>query len=345
MKREIAVEEEDYYGVLEVDPSASEEVIKAAHAVLISKDDGLEAARNKALEVLLNRDRRAAHDQKLIDCFYGRNKIGGYELISLISENSFSRTYNAKHLETGKLVWITHTKKLSPRNTRILREEVTKGWDVRTYGASAVRDFFKLPDGQYVIVSSSMPGMSMANYVAKNGVIAPKHIGWIIDRCLSPLANFYDHGQIHAGINPRNIILRSRHRAYLIGSNFAGVLPEMIGASAEYEQIFMPPEQIAGEKLWPESDFFSLGASVIFGLTGDIEMVKSLKIPSSVPAPMRDFIRMMTKKDSQYRPRWEDEKDGVDIIKEYQEVRKKSFGDYGSDREPLPGLPEDNELK
>lgn len=345
MEREIAVEEEDYYGVLEVDPSASEEVIKAAHAVLISKDDGLESARNKALEVLLNRDKRAAYDQKLIDCFYGRNKIGGYELISLISENSFSRTYNAKHLETGKLVWITHTKKLSPRNTRILREEVTKGWDVRTYGASAVRDFFKLPDGQYVIVSSSMPGMSLAAYVATNGAIDPKHIGWIIDRCLNTLAYFYDQGKIHAAINPRNIILRSRHRAYLVGSNFAGVLPEMIGASAEYEQIFMPPEQIAGEKLWPESDLFSLGASAIFGITGDLEMVKAQKIPNIVPAPMREFLRLIIKKDSEYRPRWEDENEDGNIIKEFREVRRKSFGDYGSDREPLPGLPEDNTLQ
>jgi serine/threonine protein kinase len=342
MKREVDVEEDDHYGVLEIDPSASEEVIRAAHTVLISKDDGLKKARNKALEVLLDPSKRETYDQKLVDCFYGRNKIGGYELLSLISENSFSRTYNAKHLETGKLVWITHTKKLSPRNTRILREEVTKGWDIRTFGAAAVRDFFKLPDGQYVIVSSSMPGMSLAAYVAKNGVLAPKHVGWIIDRCLNTLGYFYDYGQVHAAINPRNIILQPGHRAFLIGSNFAGVLPEMIGASAEYEQIFMPPEQIAGERLLPESDFFSLGASAIFGLTGDLTMVKSLKIPDSVPGPMKEFIRLVTKKDSQYRPRWEDgDEEDNNIIKEFREARMKSFGAYGSDREPLPGLAED----
>lgn len=334
MQREIAIEETDYYGLLEVDPSASEEVIRAAYKALVSKKDGLEAARKKALKILLKGDQRQEYDQQLINVFYGQNRIGNYQLLQKISEDGFSRTYSAKHLETEKLVWVIHAKKLSPRSIRILREEVIKSWDMRHPYVSAVRDFFKLPDGQYVIISSHIPGKSLDSYVRENGVITPRHIAWIVERCLNALSYLYDNVSIHGNINPKNIFLQPKHRAVLVRSNFAGVLPEMIGADEEYAQIFMPSEQIAGEKLWPESDLFSLGTSMIFGLTGDIEMVKTLKVPDIVPEPMSEFIRLMTKKNSQHRPRWED----GDVCEDFHQVRMQSFEADQCDMEPLPGL-------
>lgn len=337
MRRDIELDASDYYGLLEVDPSASVEVIKVAYETLKSKNDGLEEARTKALEVLTDQVRREEYDQQLIINFYGRNKIGNYQIIELISENNFSRTYRAMHLEAEKPVWITHAKKLSPRSARILKEEMTRAWDITYPTVSDVIDFFKLPDGQYVIVSKNVVGMTMDRYVKEVGVITPKHIAWIIDRLLNTLMYLWDCGRIHGNINPLNIILQSKHRTMLIGSNFAGILPDILNPNEAYEKIFMSPEQIAGEKFVTGTDFFSLSKSMVFGLTGDLEIVRSLKIPNSVPAPLREFLRVMAKKDMTYRPSWDD----GNLLEEFRQVRKESFGSEHGDMEPLPGLPEE----
>lgn len=336
MEREIPVEENDHYGLLEVDPSASKEVIVAAFEVLHSKEDGLQTARQRAKNVLLDDEQRAEYDQSLIDGFYGQGNIGNYKLLQKISENGFSRTYSAQHLETGMLVWITQVKKLSPRSIRILKEEAIKSWDLRTYSIPTVRDFFKIPNGQYVLVTSSIPGKTIDQYVLENGKVDPIDVGWILDRSFKALSFLYDSQRVHGGINPRNVIMQYNHAVVLIGSNFAGVSTEMIGADEEYAKVFMSPEQIANERLWPEADFFSLGATAIFALTGDIEMVKRKQLPDFVPAPMRQFIRRLIKSGGEYRPRWIDE--GGDLIETLRNVRIESFGSDNTNQRIVPGL-------
>lgn len=340
MEREIPVEVDDYYGLLEVDPAASDEVVVAAYDALRSKTDGLENARREAFDVLSDSARRQNYDEALINNYYGPGNIGNYQILRIIMQNGFGKTYAAKHLETGMLVWITHANKISPRTARILREEVIKSWDLQHPSIPVIRDFFKMPDGRYVVVTSSVVGKTLEQLVLENGKLEPIHIGWIIDRSLNAYRYLHHYGRVHGGGNPKSIILQHDHAVVLIRSNFVGVNPELICASSDYDQIFMPPEQISNEKLWPESDFFSLGASMIYALTGDIEAVKDVQFPDFVPRPLREFIRLLMKKDSQYRPRWEDE----NLIQTFRQVRIESFGKDHTDMEPIPGLSEDTSM-
>jgi len=155
---------------------------------------------------------------------------------------------------------------------------------------------------------------------------------WITQRIINALQYLHYHGVVHGDIKPQNLIVQEEtHSVCLVDFGLAMVKPTSKDRAKGYTPIFASPEQIAGQTLLPESDFYSLGMTILFMLTGSLEHTEKLMIPNDVPDPLCEFIKRLLRRDVLSRPRWDSE----DLNETLQKVRMASFGRTHSDMKRL----------
>jgi len=101
-----------------------------------------------------------------------------------------------------------------------------------------------------------------------------------------------------------------------------------------YTPYFAPPEEIAGKILLPESDFYSLGMTLIYALSGGADAVAKKEVPADTSNSLCEFIKRLIVRDVLSRPRWDKE----DLCETIQSIRKKDFGRRRSGMKPIPGF-------
>jgi serine/threonine protein kinase len=332
----------DHYGLLQVHPRASHEVIQAAYRALIklhhpdtSETAGETAvALNAAYEVLSDPRRRKDYDRELRVEEAGVKVVGDYRVLKQIAEGGFGKTYKGEHILTGGPVCIKHCSEISADNEEILIEEARAMWDLRHYAIPAVRNLLRLPNGSMALVMSFIEGPTIAQLVEKHGPIDPEHVAWIAQRVLSTLMYIHAHGIIHGDLKPQNIIIQpNTHNAVLVDFGLAMIKPKSNDRAKGYTDLFAPPEQLKGEVLIPESDLFSLGMTMIFALCGgDVKRTQTKQVPATVPDPLCSFILRLIVLEPLSRPRvWA----GENLCETIEVVRKQEFGRVHSNMKPL----------
>lgn len=331
----------DLYDVLQVSPRADAAVIKAARNALMHKlhpDEGdtLHGSRamaiNEAYAILGNQKSRAEYDAEQ-SADVGK-VVGEYVLHEKIAEGAIGITYRAKHILTGAPVCIKHCKEISPMYTRIMLEESAAVWDLRHYALPAMRTVLQLEDGSIALVMSYVPGPTLAQVIDKVGRIEAEHVAWIAERLLNALKYMHFHGVVHGDVKPQNIIIQpDKHMCVLVDFGLSLVKPTASSASKGFTELYAPPEEMAGKPLLPESDFYSLGMTLLHALAGDPVRAKRLEIPEDTPEPLSKFIYRFIKRDVRNRPSWDE-----DLCDTIVEVRNQSFGRRRSEMKPIPGL-------
>lgn len=326
-----------HYELLEVHPRASQEVIQAAHRALIRRhhpdsggDPAMAKALNEAYSVLSDADRRSRYDREQ-GGLEGKI-IGQFRVLAEIAEGGFGTTYKGEHVIVGEPVCIKHCSRISPEDEAVLVNEARAMWDLRHFGIPAVRNLLKLEDGSLALVMSYIPGPTLAQIVEKRGRLDPVHVAWITQRVLNALAYLHDNGIVHGDIKPQNIIVQpEQHTAALVDFGLAAIKPVETTSSKGYTDIFAPPEQVNGNPPLPESDFYSLGMTMLYALSGSLDRAKRKQVPNDVPEPLCDFVNRLIVRDVLERPRWENE----NLYETLQQVRLKSFGSTSSNMKPL----------
>lgn len=319
----------DLYSILELSPRASHEVIHASYRILAKqhKDDQKKLrALNEAKDTLLDETKRAEYDLEL----NGPTKnIGPYRVSSVIAEGGFGKTYKAEHEALGVPVCIKHASKVSPQDEQILMEEAKAIWDLRHYGLPNIRDILRLPDGSLALAMSYIPGPTLHQVIEKNKKLDPEDVCWIVERVLNVLKYIHFNGVVHGDIKPANIIIQpDKHMIVVVDFGLSLIRPSGKDVNKGYTPYFAPPEQKDGNVLLPETDFYSLGLTMIAALGGN---VKDKQVPKDTPPHLCNFIRKLIKFEVLARPRWQDE----DLITSLQDVRKKEFGRTSSNMKPL----------
>lgn len=322
----------DYYTMLGLHPKASTEVVKAAYRALVKKYQGDEQRLrklNEANEVLSDEVKRAEYDQEKAKP--PGKVIGEYRLISKIAEGGFGTTYKAENIVLGKLVCIKHALNVSPEDEALLLDEARTIWDLRHWGIPAMRDILRMPDKSLALVMSFIEGKNLSEIMeGYPSGLEPEHVAWIGERCLNTLKYLHMHGVIHGDMKPQNVMVQAEsHTVTLVDYGLSHVRPSSGGLAKGYTPYFAAPEVIDGGVPLPESDLFGLGMTMVYLLGGDVTTVK---VPSTTPPNMVQFIKRLIKRDPLQRPRvWQDE-DLCDTIKT---VREKDFGRTASGMKPL----------
>ncbi len=328
------------YEVLEVSPRAKPAVITAAYRALSNIYRGplphqKESQRtlDEAYEILSASARREEYDKTV----YPRDgkMIGPYRLIQGIAEGGFGRTYKAEHSELHELVCIKDCSNVAPQHTWILDDEAKAMWDLRHYSIPAIRDRIRLDDGRIALVMSYIPGLTIEKIVEKVGKLPAEHVAWITERVLNALSYIHHNGVVHGDVKPQNIIVQpEKHMATVVDFGLSMIKPTIDSVSKGHTELYAPPEEIEGKPIVPESDFYSLGMTMIYALSGDLEAVKQRRVPKDVPEELCAFIRPMIARSIAGRPTWEKE----DLCQTIKEVRSKAFGRKRSGMKPIAGL-------
>lgn len=326
----------DPYKVLEVDPRASSIVIKAAYQALMRQNhpdrNGNEQRAkdiNVAYAILSDLQERQSYDHMVQD--KSGTLIGNYRVLEAIAEGGFGRTYKGEQLLTKEPVCIKHCSMVAPAYDEVLIQEAKSIWDLRHYALPVMRDMQRLDDGSLALIMSYIPGYTLEKIVDKSGKLDAETTAWIVERLLNALLYLHHHGVIHGDIKPQNIIIQPKtHSVVLVDFGLAMVKPSESAKSQGYTPVFASPEQIAGKVLLPASDYYSIGMVMLYALNGGKNIEKRL-VPSSLPAPMTDFLKNLIKEDVLSRPQ-------KDLFENFIQVRQQSFGRSRSGMKNIPGF-------
>ena len=330
----------DFYQVLEVHPRARTAVIEAAYRAIHpdtgASTDGSRAVEiNEAHDALTDPHQRRQYDRSR-EVDVGKT-VGQYKLLDQIAEGGFGRTYRAEHKVVKELVCIKDCSNVTLDDTGMLVEECKVLWDLRHYALPAMRDCIQLDDGRVLLVMSYIPGLTLEKTIEKlGGPMEPESVMWIIERVINGLNYIHRNGVIHGDLKPQNIIIQEdKHMAVLVDFGLSLVKPTHTTQSKGFTPFYAPPEETANKPLVPESDYYSLGMTMLYALSGGHEHVQRKMIPNDVPDEICDFIKRLIARDVKSRPQYGVLSDDLgDMI---QEVRQKVFGRTASNMKPIFG--------
>ena len=326
------------YERLQVSPRAEKEVLQAAYRALMVKyhpdktrEQTLAQHLNEAKDVLLDDKKRKEYDESL--SAVKSKEIGNYEVLELIATGGFGKTYKARHILLDEVVCIKQANEISPAYEDVLIKEAKAIWDLRHSSLPAMRELLRLDDGSLALVMSYIPGPTLEKIIEKVGSLEAEHVAWIAERALSALWYLHMHGVIHGDVKPQNIIVQpENHAIVLVDFGLSAVKPSKSMRSEGYTPYFAPPEQQKQlGPLLPESDFYSLGMTMIYALGGDIG---KKRVPSKTPDVLAEFIGKLIQYDIKTRPTWEKR----NLVDEISDIREKAFGRRRSNLAPIPGV-------
>ena len=272
-----------------------------------------------------------------------------YKVDSLIGEGGLSKTYLAEDQETGKDVVL---KTLSFDDIKDWKElelfereiDILKNLDNSNIPDYYSHFKFKYNEEEiFVLVQEHVKGKNLYDLISGGKHFTNSQVRDILKVVLEVLVYIHrlNPPVIHRDITPKNVILDENNKVYLVDFGAVGKLVDSTMAAAMSNTFvgtigYMPPEQLFG-KATPASDLYSLGATVIFLLTGkqpsDFEL-DNMKIDFekhvNIPKPFVDLISKMIEPD--YKKRIDDAKRALNMLSDIIIVDKKSHEDKKKSR-------------
>ncbi|HEV7721738.1 MAG TPA: serine/threonine-protein kinase [Iamia sp.] len=123
-----------------------------------------------------------------------------------------------------------------------------------------------------VLVMPYLSGGSLHERVATEGPMDPEAVQVLAGRLLDALAAAHRQGVVHRDIKPENVLFTADGDPRLVDFGVAHTQDHTLGLTATSMVVgtpgFMAPEQARGEAASAPADVFSLGATLLFALTG-----------------------------------------------------------------------------
>ncbi|HEY9647056.1 MAG TPA: protein kinase, partial [Chroococcidiopsis sp.] len=125
----------------------------------------------------------------------------------------------------------------------------------------------------FYLVQEFIDGENLEDELAKQGPFSETEVLRVLVSILKILQFVHDNGSIHRDIKPSNIMRHRDGRLYLLDF---GAVKQVASAAAGggqgstgiYSMGFAPPEQMAGNVVYPATDLYALGVTCITLLTG-----------------------------------------------------------------------------
>ncbi len=200
-----------------------------------------------------------------------------YKLEEQIGSGGMSIVYKAEDLTTGETVAIKVLRSELSENDQLIRKfnqeaesakRLTHPNIVRTRDAG-------YDDNIYYIVRDLVDGMTLKEYIDKEGPLAPDHAADIALKVAYGLQYAHSNGVIHRDIKPHNIIIDNDGSVKLTDFGIARVLNDETrtteyGKSLVGTVYYTSPEQVRGLNVDERTDVYSLGVVLFEMLTGTL---------------------------------------------------------------------------
>jgi serine/threonine protein kinase len=204
--------------------------------------------------------------------------LGRYQVVRLLSEKGgFADTYEVAHHGVKQVLKVL--KDPNPKAIELFRREFEVLNQSNHPGIPKAEEYFEFtPRNSTVplqcLVMEKVLGIDLEEYIKQRGNPIDERcaIDWL-DRIAQILQVIHARKLLHRDIKPSNIILQPNGQLTLIDFGAVGRLDEAgnsqpsISPTFIYTPGYAAPEQTLGKAV-PESDFFSLGCTLVYLLTG-----------------------------------------------------------------------------
>lgn len=125
----------------------------------------------------------------------------------------------------------------------------------------------------FYLVQEFINGQDLEKTVEKHGPMKEEEVQWVFTEMLKILTFVHNTGAIHRDIKPSNLMRDQEGKLYLL--DFGAVKQVAVGAGGNnesstgiYSMGFAPPEQMAGNQVYPATDLYALAVTCLYLLTG-----------------------------------------------------------------------------
>ena len=212
-------------------------------------------------------------------------KIGNYEIVSLLGKGGMGEVYAARHPVLNRTVAVkVLSRALSDDEDLVarFRQEAQSAGRIGHEAIVEITDFGELEDERSYYVMELLQGLSLQDYLEQHGTVTVAEAVAILRPILEALAAAHAAGIVHRDIKPDNIFLhrdkKGRLKPKLLDFGIAKLLDPTATASGVATRtgqllgtpLYMSPEQASGEtqNIGPWSDVYSVAAVLFRMLTG-----------------------------------------------------------------------------
>jgi serine/threonine-protein kinase len=240
-----------------------------------------------------------------------------YQIIAQVGQGQFGRVFQAIDQETGKIVALKDLDQIGYSTKNFLRE-ISYLVSLRHPNIVSFQGLEHHQTGRYLVMDYCDGGTLRQLMESETELDLKTSTQFILD-ILAGLAHAHKQGIIHCDIKPENILLKLEEQkltAKISDFGIARLMAEadLIRQSGGYtgSPAYMAPERFYG-RFSPASDLYAVGILLyelivkerpFSGLPGELmtaHMSKFVKIPETIPLPLRSIIDIALRKLPQRR--------------------------------------------
>jgi Protein kinase domain len=205
-----------------------------------------------------------------------------YRIIRQLGRNAGRRTLLAQDLHTQELVVLkilTFNSDFRWDDLKLFEREAETLKSLCHSAIPRYRDYFELNLPKcpgFVLVQTYIDATSLQDWIKQGRTFSESEVKQIAKALLNVLMYLHDRNPpaIHRDIKPSNILLTSERTAHQVGNLYLvdfGSVQTTVKKTGTMTIVgtygYMPPEQFSG-RAFPASDLYSLGATLIYLVTG-----------------------------------------------------------------------------
>ena len=224
---------------------------------------------------------------------------GKYRIGRKIGSGGIGVVYAAEHVTLGHEVAVKVLRGAAARDggeIARLRREAYIQVHVEHPNVVRVLDLDQMPDGSIYVVMERLNGRSLADKLARDGLLAPGFaIPVYIDVCRA-LHAAHKKGVVHRDLKPGNIFLCEDGMSKVLDFGMSKLATAESLTQTGYTlgtPEYMAPEQCIGAQVEPRTDIYALGVMMYEALTGELPIVAQNRRElldlhqRQIPTPMR----------------------------------------------------------
>lgn len=237
----------------------------------------LTAALVAAIQALRRADRLARQ-------FEAHRKLGNYTLLHKLGEGGMGSVYLARHALLRRPTAVKIIREAVVRDAATERDaearferEVQLTSQLTHPNTIAVFDYGRSEDGRFYYAMEYIHGLSLGSVVTQDGPFSPRRAVHLLKQVCGSLAEAHALGLIHRDIKPDNVMIANRGGV----ADFVKVLDFGLVKGLDTKETlssqggrlvgtpgYIAPETLLSGQVDPRSDVYSVGALLLYVLTG-----------------------------------------------------------------------------